>query len=171
MRFYRVRQFMWAVMSRVNEEDIKYINNYLDEDERKLFFSLAASEQKHSVRVAHQVEKLMKALSDKDKSKINRNMMIKAALLHDIGKIEKSVNIIDKSLLVIFNKLSGGRIKRFTNVKKIDVYYNHGKKGYNLLSNLNKYDERFLFLVRNHHDNDIIGDVELEILRRADSLS
>jgi hypothetical protein len=58
-----------------------------------------------------------------------------------------------------------------TNVKKIDVYYNHAEKGYILLSRLDKYSDRFLYLVRNHHENDIIEDRALEILKEADSLS
>ncbi|MDP4091705.1 MAG: HD family phosphohydrolase, partial [Bacillota bacterium] len=75
------------------------------------------------------------------------------------------------SVLVILNKITGRRIKRFTNIKKIDVYYNHGEIGFNILTKLNRYDDKFLFMVRNHHDNGIIGDMELDILRKADSMN
>ncbi|MDP4091717.1 MAG: HD domain-containing protein, partial [Bacillota bacterium] len=143
MGLYRVRQFLWAAVSRVNDQDIKYIDYYLDKVEKELFFSLSVSEQKHSLRVAYKVEEMLQDLPEEQTVVIDRGRMIRAALLHDIGKIEKRVNIIDKSVLVILNKITGRRIKRFTNIKKIDVYYNHGEIGFNILTKLNRYDDKF----------------------------
>lgn len=171
MKFYRVKQFLWAVVSKITDKDREYIGKYLDASEKELFFNLSKSEQKHSIRVAHKVEELVKFEFQDSIEIINTSRLRRAALLHDIGKKEKKLNAIDKSILVILNKITKGRIKKFTNIKKIDVYYNHAEKGFNILKNTGKYDERFLFLVRNHHKNDIIGDVELAALKKADSLS
>lgn len=171
MKFYRIKQFMWAAVSKINDEDIKYIVSHLDSEERRLFNLLSVPEQKHSIRTAHNIENIIDELNSESRKGINREKMIRVGLLHDIGKIEKKINIFDKSILVILNKLTNGKIKRFTGIKKIDVYYNHGEKGYNLLSKLEKYDDSFLLMVRKHHNNDIIGNMELEILIAADSIS
>ena len=171
MKLYRIKQFIWAVFSRINKEDIIYIKNNLSDEEQKLFYLLSISEQKHSIRVAHEVKKLIDINKCKGNLSITEKEFTRAALLHDIGKIEKNLNILDKSILVILNKVAGERMRKLINIKKVDVYYNHAKRGYEILSKLNNYDDRFLYLVRNHHNNDIINDVELNILKTADSLN
>jgi putative nucleotidyltransferase with HDIG domain len=92
-----------------------------------------------------------------------------AALLHDIGKIEGKLNLIDKSILVVLDRITKGKIKEFKNLKKVDIYYNHPDKGYNILKNFD-YNDRFLYLIRNHH-NKSIKDKELEVLIKCDSMS
>ncbi|NLZ47483.1 MAG: HD domain-containing protein [Clostridiales bacterium] len=171
MSLYRVKQFFWAVFSRITNEDKKYIQRYLDKEEQELFFRLSVSEQKHSIRVAKDVERRLETNEIQRAVDLDRDEFIKVSLLHDIGKIEKKLNPIDKSVLVILDKLAGNKMRKMTNIKKIDVYYNHAEKGYILLNRLNKYRDRFLYLVRNHHENDIIGDSSLDILRAADSIS
>lgn len=171
MKLYRVKQFVWAAFSKINEEDHTYIRSNLDKDEQKLFYLLSISEQKHCIRVAQEVKKLTKTNKGSYKLNITDKEFIRVALLHDIGKIEKKLNILDKSILVILNKVVGSKMRKLTNIKKVDVYYNHAERGYEILSKLNNYDKRFLYLVRNHHNNDIINDVELDILKTADSLN
>ncbi|HCW04194.1 MAG TPA: HD family phosphohydrolase [Clostridium sp.] len=171
MSLYRVKQFFWAVFSRINKEDKIYIQTYLDKDEQQLFSKLSVSEQKHSIRVVKELERRSEMDKGQEAVALDREEFIKIALLHDIGKIERKLNPIDKSILVILDKVAGSRMRKMTNVKKIDVYYNHAEKGYILLSRLDKYSDRFLYLVRNHHENDIIEDRALEILKEADSLS
>jgi putative nucleotidyltransferase with HDIG domain len=171
MKLYRVKQFIWAAFSKINGEDIIYIKSYLNEEEQKLFFLLSISEQKHSIRVAHEVQRLIEIGKDTQKLDIKEKDFIRAALFHDIGKIDKHLNILDKSILVILNKIAGNTMRKLTNIKKVDVYYNHAEKGYEILNKLRNYDDRFLYLVRNHHNNDIINDIELNILKCADSLN
>ncbi|WP_163195115.1 HD domain-containing protein [Clostridium thermarum] len=171
MGLYRVKQFIWATFSKVTKDDIEYVNCILDTEEQKLFFMLSVSEQKHCIRVAHDVEKFLEDIKDKSALSISKEDFKKIALLHDIGKIEKRINIIDKSLLVIMNKISPSNLRRLTKVKKVDVYFNHAEKGYEILKELKRYDDRFLYLVRNHHNNGIINDEELDILKHADGLN
>lgn len=161
MFLYRIKQFYWAVTSKINSEDITFINSYLDKNEKNIFNKLSSYEQKHSINVAKDVMQI---------SKGNENL-IKAALLHDIGKIYKRLNPIEKSLIVILNKISKGKLKKFSNFKKIDIYYNHAEKGYNLLKSYKKYDEKFLYLIKNHHNDKITGNKELDILKKCDSMN
>lgn len=163
MSLYRVKQFYWSITSKIELNDLKIINKYLNEEEKKLFSSLSTFEQKHSVNVASDVIKSCR------ENGINNEEFVKAALLHDIGKICKRLNPIEKSIMVMADSITKGRLKKYKNIKTIDVYYNHGDKGYNILKNAGGYNERLLYLVKNHHNNFIVGDKEMDILRSCDS--
>lgn len=163
MSLYRIKQFYWSVTSKINSEDIKLINKYLNDKEKKLFYSLSTFEQKHSINVARDVIKTCV------ENKINNEALEKAAILHDIGKICKKLTPIEKSIMVMLNSASKGKLKKYKRFKAVDVYYNHGDKGYNILRNIGGYDERFLYLIKNHHNDFIVGDKELNLLRACDS--
>ncbi|MCY6485845.1 HDIG domain-containing protein [Clostridium aestuarii] len=165
MLIYRIKQFYWALNSKINVQDKQFLKMYLSEEEINIFSKLAVDEQKHSIRTAKAVENIYL------QHNINKKyMLIKAALLHDIGKIDSELNYIYKALIVLLDKCSRRKIKQFMNIKVVDCYYNHGEKGYFILKK-HGYDERFLYLVKNHHNNDIIGDKELDILKYCDDHS
>lgn len=94
--------------------------------------------------------------------------MAKIALLHDIGKIEGSLNVVEKSILVIMNKLTKGKMKNIKNNKKIDLYYNHPIKSVNLLKYINKYDDEFLDAIKYHHSNELYENNYLKVLKICD---
>lgn len=95
------------------------------------------------------------------------NLLLRAALLHDIGKIYRRLSLIDKSLIVLLNSISRGKIKKFSKNKKINVYYNHGRIGRELLEII-KCDENLIYLVEHHHDFQINNNLELNILKFYD---
>lgn len=158
---YRLKQFYWGLTSRIKKSDKEFIEIYLNSQELDLFSLLNKNEQLHSIRTARDVKKLIKDKEDEYR-------LVRAALLHDIGKIEVSLTIIDKSFLVLLHRFTKGKLKKFIGIKKVDVYYNHPEKGYNILKNYLD-DERVLYLVRNHHNKEIVNDEELEILKKCDS--
>ncbi|WP_026883485.1 HDIG domain-containing metalloprotein [Clostridium akagii] len=162
MFFYRVKQFFWSLYSNINEEDIKYLEIILNKEELKLFNKLAKSEQKHSINVSKDVKLLCL------KKGINSGILVKVSLLHDIGKTEKRVNIINKSIIVILDSITKGKLKKFYNIKDIDVYYNHGKMGVEILKKFG-YSSRFLYLIENHHNEKIVSDTELNIIKICDN--
>lgn len=163
MSLYRVKQFYWSITSKIDSEDKMLIDKYLNIYEKQLLSNLSVYEQKHSVNVARDIIKECK------KNKLYSETLIKAALLHDIGKANKKLNPVEKSIFVMLNKLSDGKLRKYKSIKKIHVYYNHGDIGYNILKKANKYDERFLYLIKNHHNDFITGDKELELLMACDS--
>ena len=56
-----------------------------------MFRKLLKSEQKHSVRIAREIEYIINhELTDNNDIRINKNILVKSALLHDIGKILSS---------------------------------------------------------------------------------
>ena len=167
MFFYRVGQFFKAITAKVTEDDIIFINNYLSDKEKELFFKLKVYDQKHCIDVAKDIKIYFQKNNIKNEDlSIVKNDLIKAGLLHDIGKIKKNLNPIQKSILVILDKFSKGKLKNLDNIKAIDIYYNHDKEGYKLLKE-NNYSKEFLNLVRNHHNYDV-DNVEINILRASD---
>lgn len=161
---YRVKQFFWGVGSYFKPTDIDYVNENLTPEEKDIFFKLKNSEQQHSIRVAKLCDEFQKQYKH-----INAKKLRTLALLHDIGKIGTTLTVIDKSILVIINKITRGRIQK-SKSKKVDIYYNHGEYGALLLENLG-YDEDIVYAVRNHHNNNADKTDMLDILQKCDNIS
>ena len=164
--FYRVKQFWWNITDKMNNDDISFVNNHLNEEEKRLFYSLSNSEQNHSVKVCYNA---LNKLSRYDM--LDENSMIKIALLHDIGKSYKHINVIEKSIFVILNKMFPRLLKKFINIKSVKVYYEHGEIGYNLLKD-KEYNEEILDAIRFHHSSNNIRNMRkniyMEILKESD---
>ena len=163
MSLYRVKQFVWALKSLSEDIDTEYVNRFLNKREKKLFNKLKKTDKHHCIRVSKEAVNLSKG------KKINLNRVAKVALLHDIGKCEYGLNVIEKSVLVILNKMTKGKLKKYDGIKAIDSYYNHAEKGANLLKRFNTYDKEFLDTIRYHHSNKIQGNKLLEIIKESDN--
>lgn len=149
----RVKQFYINVTDKMSEKDYCYVKKILNSKELELFMKLSKSEQKHSVRIAKDIEFTIDSKKINDEVILtNKNLLIKSALLHDIGKITKRLNVIDKSIIVILNKLTSGKLKNIKRLKKVQCYYNHSMYGYNILKDVID-DEIILDIVKNHHSN------------------
>ena len=163
MSLYRVKQFVWALKSLSEDIDTEYVNKFLNKKERKLFNKLKKTDKHHCIRVSKD------AVSLSEGRNINLNRVAKVGLLHDIGKCEYGLNIIEKSVLVILNKMNKGKLKKYDGIKAVDSYYNHAEKGANLLKHFNTYDKEFLDTVRYHHSNKIQGNKLLDIIKESDN--
>lgn len=162
--FYRVKQFIWALSAYWKDIDYNFINKHLDKDEEELFNMLSKCDKYHCFRVAKDAEDLVK-----DNGEINKDKLIKACLLHDIGKINKSPNPIEKGILVILDKVTSGRLRKFNNIKKIDVYYNHPIKGVEILKKSDKYTIDFMEAIEKHHLSEETDNKILQIIRDCDN--
>lgn len=162
--FYRVRQFIWALSAYWKDIDYNFVNKHLDKDEKKLFNMLSKCDKYHCFRVAKDAEDLAY-----DEGKINKEDLIKACLLHDIGKINKSPNPIEKGILVILDKVTSGRLRKFNGIKKIDVYYNHPIRGVEILEKNNKYTKDFMEAIEKHHLSEKTDNKILEIIKYCDN--
>ena len=129
---------------------------------------LHESEQKHSIRVYRNMETSFNN-EFKDDKYLNqyRDVLLKASLLHDIGKSKAKTSVLDKCVLVLFNKITNGNLRK-VNSKKVQCYYNHPEYSYEILSPIID-DELLLYIIRNHHKN--IDDVLIEHFKRMDDLS
>ena len=163
MSLYRVKQFIWALKSLSEDIDTEYVNKFLNKKERRLFNKLKKTDKQHCIRVSKDAVYLSRGRN------INLNRVAKVVLLHDIGKGEYGLNIIEKSVLVILNKVTKGKLKKYDGIKAVDSYYNHAEKGANLLKYFNTYDKEFLDTVRYHHSNKIQGNKLLDIIKESDN--
>lgn len=149
MEFYRVKQFIWAISSSFKKIDNNYLNIYLNKEEKKQFMKLRKADKHHCIRVCNDC---LKYASDNNIN-VDKIKLGKAALLHDIGKSEYGLNAIEKSIIVLFDKATSSKIKKYKNIKIIDAYYNHPKKGEKILKSIKKnYDYEIIEVVKKHHD-------------------
>lgn len=168
---YRVKQFVWAISSIFKDTNDPIVSEYLSPVEVNLFKEMKKSDQAHCIRVAYN----MIDYCDSHKECINiKRYMIRLSLLHDIGKSVYRLNAIEKTIMVLLNKIVGEeKLKTIKDSKLIKGYYYHGQKGAQIIKNDGeKYDEKFLYIIENHHNKDKINDsLELCILKYIDDIS
>ena len=119
----RVKQFYINISDKMTENDYDYAREILNDEEFDLFLKLSKSEQKHSIRIAKDIEFVIENEKTSDKDILNnKELLIRASLLHDIGKSRKRLNVIDKSIIVILNKLTNGKLKNICGLIRL-IYY------------------------------------------------
>lgn len=166
MKFYRIRQFYWAIESLIKKDDFKILNKYLTSEQLSLFMKMSKSERQHSIRVYKSVNNYIR---DKKISDIDIEKMSKCALLHDIGKSQVKLNVFEKSSIIIINKITSGNFLKYNKIRKINNYYNHPKLGVELLKNLNELDLDIIKCVGQHHvENNSCQNKYLKILMICD---
>lgn len=166
MAFYRIKQFIWGFTTLFKEIDYTYITKFLDENEIKIFNKLKHNDKHHCIRVCKDSIKMRNDLSiDVDMYKLGR-----AALLHDVGKGKAHLSLIEKSTVVLLDKVTRGKIRKYDNVKQINIYYNHPKIGLGILiKNGFEYDSELLEVVRDHHNKNIRKENKmLNIIKTCD---
>lgn len=158
---YRIRQFINGINAKIYNEDRIFIENYLNDKEQELFYKLRLSEQRHSLNVAYGCHKEMP----------DNTTLIKAALLHDIGKIGSNLSIINKSLAVISIalKIEDSYLPTFLR-QALHYKLNHGQLGYELLNHIVS-NEKILMLIKHHHCPENFMIPEMKVLVTHDDLN
>jgi len=172
----RSRQFFQALFAKMEPKDHAVVEQYLDETEKELFYRMAPAVQKHCVNVAETVSGM-----DGGRPDLNRRLLIKAALLHDLGKSGGDFTLLDRVWYVLVKKISprlalklakpgkGRFLARLRNA--FYIHLNHAEMGASLLRNSGLKGE-LVYLVRNHHNDGLAsGSPELELLIQADELN
>lgn len=169
MSLYRAKQFCWAVSSFFKKVDYTYIKKHLTLEEIEFFNMLKKSERLHCIRVSKDASEYYERVLQEEKiMNVSKDMIIKLGLLHDIGKIKQPLTVIDKSIVVVLNKLTKGKLKNNSKSKKVYIYYNHPQEGVKILKDIG-YDEDFLYVVENHHKKVQNLNMALKILKYADN--
>ncbi len=170
---YRIKQFWFAISSKMGEADRVFAYQHLNIKEAALFFSLPDFEQKHGVVVAQKMLSAASGIREIDKRKLAR-----LGLLHDIGKSAARLSIFDKSVLVILHKLlspiynllagwgKGARSPRM--FKIFYVHKHHGAIGAEILSRIAE-EKDIVAEVRSHDYPHTSDDVYMKLLDEADS--
>lgn len=171
----RIKQFIKAVCAEIDVNDNIFVDKYLNANEKKLFYAMSIADQRHTLDTAYTVIKLIPKNAQLDES-----LIVKAALLHDIGKQKGDISVVEKAIAVIFNKLIPEHARKIaastrakTNADRIAwvlyIYYYHPEIGAGFLRTINA-EEKLIKLVLHHHSREQ-GTEELELLKKADSLN
>ncbi|MBY6790745.1 HD domain-containing protein [Clostridium botulinum] len=163
---YRVKQFILGILSYFESDNVNFINKYLNKKEKNLFMKLSKPDRIHSLRVFKEA-----ILIGKDYDTVDEFKIAKCALLHDIGKVEISLNIIEKGVVVIINKVTKRSFLKYNKYSRMTKYYNHPAIGKELLEKINFEDKEILYCIENHHKNldEIEENLYLKILNICDS--
>ena len=163
--FKRVRQFYRALTADISIDDEKYLMTHLNQKEIDLFYKMGLIDQFHSLQVAYTIERLI----IEDKQGINKEFLIRCALLHDIGKINVKTSVWDKVFAVLVTtflprladelELKGNR--------SIYIYRNHAELGGQKLQKMGLFQEAKI-IARHHSPPRADDSKELKLLRLAD---
>lgn len=163
--FKRVRQFYRALIADITVDDEKYLMQHLNAEEQKLFMQMGLIDQFHSLKVAYTIERLI----IQGKVGIDREFLIRCALLHDIGKINFQATVWDKVFAVLVTtffprladelELKGNRA--------IYIYRNHAELGGQKLQKMGLFNEAKI-IARHHSPPRDDDPKELKLLRLAD---
>lgn len=163
--------------------DNQFVHLHLNRSEQKLFYAMNKSVQKHCVEVASHIikEKNISSSEQWEKSP-ELEILVKAALLHDIGKLEGTFNIIDRVAYVLMKKISPYILEkiaeRTTHKKKflyrfrnaLFVNLKHADIGGELAAKAG-LDEEVVHYITNHHNTGMaVNNENLKLLMDADEL-
>lgn len=179
----RIRQFIRAINAKITSEDIEFVNKFLNDQEKKLFFSMQVFDQRHVLNVAYTAKRFIQ----EQEVKVDEFLLMRACLLHDVGRNAKDICLADKVINVLVSKLLPkqslkwaknaqplGKLKYKSFWQKrryaLYIYFYHAQIGAELLQRMGLYE--IAEIIREHH-NCLTENacVELQILCKADSLN
>ena len=164
--FSRILQFVRAVTARVSVEDGKYISTHLNADEQKIFFAMSVADQVHSLRTAYTIERLV----IEDKRGVDREFLIRCALLHDVGRRAGDLTIRGKVFVVLLTSLAPKFAERLelNGNHALYVYHHHAELGGQKLQRIGLFREAKI-IARHHAPPKPDDPPELKLLRLADN--
>ncbi|OQY07146.1 MAG: hypothetical protein B6I28_05800 [Fusobacteriia bacterium 4572_132] len=138
--FNRIKQGITFLIPNYTKKDNELMEQYLNYAERKIFFEMSKYDKKHSIKV----------LKDVMKSNLKDNqMMLKLALLHDVGK--ENISLLERINYVLF--------------QKSEKMKNHTKKGFEKLKNINLELANLILI---HHNEDLQDENMIEFQKIDD---
>jgi putative nucleotidyltransferase with HDIG domain len=171
----RIKQFIAAMTAEVTASDRLFVDRQLNDREKALFYDMNLPDQRHALNVAYTAEQLAASRPEAD-----LKLLLKCALLHDVGKVKGDVSTLDKVITVLADKFFPqwarrwgclGRGGRVTNLRHaFYIYFNHGERGAKMLA-ASGVSSNITDIVRKHHAAPQPGEPpELAILRQADNM-
>jgi putative nucleotidyltransferase with HDIG domain len=98
---HRFNQFFFALTSRISDDDRAFVRKHLTIEETALFEQLPDDIKKHSIDISR---KLLDVAHGHTKE-INQKVLVRAGLLHDIGKGLVRLSVFDRVHLVLLRRL------------------------------------------------------------------
>ena len=172
MIYRRVSQFFHAISAQVTREDRAFLEQWLPEEPaRTLFAAMTTADQCHALRTARTAEKLCSVSS---KKAVDQRLLIRAALLHDVGRQKGDMGTMGKVLTVLlaagFPHWSEKQSETSADdwlTTLLHVHYHHPRIGAEKLRRIGLSAEADL--IAQHHAPEAEDDPpELVFLRQAD---
>ena len=172
----RFKQFIRALGARITLADRAFIGERLNPAEQAVFYGMSVQDQFHCRRVAADILRLAEGRND-----VDRRVLARCALLHDVGRRWGDVSTWDKIAAVllhyIFPELTRGWAKegrgtRLENLRHaLHVSACHPQRGVAQLRPIGVEPE-LLAVIGAHHESPTIKDPPaLTLLRQADDLN
>ena len=161
----RVKQFFRALGAKLSADDNVYISAHLSPKEQKLFFAMEIVDQYHCLHVAYTLERLV----IEDAQRIDREFLLRCALLHDIGRVKGDMSLFGKVFVVLITALlpSFADDLERKGSHLLYIYRHHAEIGAKKLQDIGLYREAKI--VAKHHSTPSANDpAELRLLRIAD---
>ncbi len=162
----RILQFVRAMTARVTVDDGKYISAHLNAEEQKIFFAMSVADQVHRLRTAYTSERLV----IEDKRGVDREFLIRCALLHDTGRRAGDLTIRGKVFAVLVTTFAPNFAERLelNGNRALYVYHHHAELGAQKLQRIGLFKEAKI--IAKHHAPPRLDDpFELKLLRLADN--
>lgn len=171
MGFFK-RLFSWN--SKLNQGDIELINSILDDSGKFLFYQMSRFDQQHALAVTRSI---MVEFIEMEKSK--NSTLIKAALLHDVGKVEGDFSFLSRMFVSMVKRVSPtmrGKLA-FTNP---NTYWEKVRYGFYVdlihpvrgahMAKVFGIERPVVDMIRHHHDPPRAEQsFELTLLQKADN--
>ena len=165
---HRIKQFFRALKPVISIDDDKYISAHLDSSQQKLFFAMSKIDQYHCLNTAYTIERLV----IEDKQNIDRDFLIRCALLHDCGRVDGDLPLFAKVFTVLVTAFVP-KLADFLELhgnKWIYIYRHHAEIGARKLQSVGLYSEAKI--VAKHHSVPATDEPkELKLLRIADEVN
>ena len=163
--FKRVKQFCRAITAKLSADDNRYISSHLSPQEQKLFFAMDVVDQYHALHVAYTVERI----AIEGKKGIDHELLIRCALLHDIGRVKGDMSLFGKVFVVLltaFLPKLADKLEMNGN-HMLYIYRHHAEIGAKKLQEMGLYKESKI-IARHHNPPTPDEPHELKLLRIAD---
>lgn len=169
----QVTRFFKAFSLYLHKDEVDLLRKYLNHQEQILFYRMPAVDQKHAVELAKLLEERIR-----NDRKVNARRLIKAGLLHDLGKCfypfklweRVAASLLKQFLLPVYDWLSEkGKVDSKNHFfRMIYVHKYHPVLGADLARETG-IEEACCLLILNHQHRDTSNpDPELQILWEID---
>ena len=164
--FRRIKQFFRAMTAKVTVDDGKYISAHLNAEEQKIFFAMSIVDQAHSLHTAYTIERLI----IEDKRGIDKEFLIRCALLHDTGRKAGDLTIRGKIFVVLVITFAPRLAERLelNGNRALHVYHHHAELGAQKLQRIGLFKEAKI-IAKHHAPPKPDDQLELKLLRMADN--
>lgn len=172
---HRVKQLYSALTAEVHAEENAIVSRYLADEERELFYRMSVVDQRHALDTCY---KVLEGLARREDG-AQEVLVVKAALLHDIGKLDGELTILDRAIIVLLQQFAPHKIElwacegrgRFMQNRRHALFLaaHHGERGAGFLQEIGSETD-LIDLVRDHH-RPVERGWRMDLLRDADSKS